>query len=131
MDEYSYQPSEAYDGSQPPQMDLFTEQEFLRHRIDDFIEDYRKCGIEHAKADREYHVVKAAKTLELRERGLPVTLIAEIVKGQVEVAEKREQMLVSEVMTRAALEAVLSAKIQVKLVSQALAREWANPQASY
>lgn len=130
MDEYDYQPAEAY-GQPEPSYDLYTEEQVLRRKLDQFIEEYRKAGIEHARADRAYYVAKAARTLELRDLGMPVTLISQVIKGESGVAEKREEMLVAEVMTRAALEAILSTKVQIKLVDSALQREWANPQASY
>lgn len=76
-------------------------------------------------------MLKAAKTLELKEKGVPATVIAQVIKGEESVAAARERMLVAEVMTRAALEAVLSTKLQVKLVDSQLQREWATPQAGY
>lgn len=128
MNQYDdYLPSEAYDT--PPQYDLYTEEQQLRASLDRHIEEYRRCGIEHAKRDREYYVLKATKTLELKDQGMPATVIAQVIKGVEPVAEAREKMLVAEVMTRAALEAVLSTKLQVKLVDSQLQREYSTPQA--
>lgn len=129
MSQYDYLLSEAYDT--PPQYDLYTEEQHLRSSLDRHIDEYRRCGIEHAKRDREYYVLKATKTLELKDQGMPATVIAQVIKGIEPVAEAREKMLVAEVMTRAALEAVLSTKLQAKLVDGQLQREWANPQAGY
>lgn len=131
MSKYDYLPSEAYDSDAPPQYDLYTEEQQLRTSLDGYIEEYRRCGIEHAKRDREYYVLKATKTLELKDQGMPATVIAQVIKGIEPVAEAREKMLVAEVMTRAALEAVLSTKLQVKLVDSQLQREYATPQAGY
>lgn len=115
----------------PPQYDLYTELQQLRAKLGEYIGEYRRCGIEHAKRDREYYMLKAAKTLELKEEGMPATVIAQVIKGEESVAAARERMLVAEVMTRAALEAVLSTKLQVKLVDSQLQREWSTPQAGY
>lgn len=131
MSQYDYLPSEAYNSDTPPQYDLYTEEQQLRTSLDRYIEEYRRCGIEHAKRDREYYVLKATKTLELKDQGMPATVIAQVIKGIEPVAEAREKMLVAEVMTRAALEAVLSTKLQVKLVDSQLQREYATPQAGY
>lgn len=131
MSQYDYLPSEAYDSDIPPQYDLYVEERQLRSKLDALIDEYRRCGIEHAKRDREYYMLKAAKTLELKEEGMPATVIAQVIKGEESVAAARERMLVAEVMTRAALEAVLSTKLQVKLVDSQLQREWATPQAGY
>lgn len=124
-----YLPAEAYDGYSPPQYDLYTEEQQLRANLTEYIEEYRSCGIEHAKRDREYYVIKAAKTLELKDDGVPATVIAQVIKGIEEVAEAREKMLTAEVMTRAALEAIMSTKLQIKLVESQLQREYASPQA--
>lgn len=132
MNQYDdYLPSEAYDSDIPPQYDLYVEERQLRSKLDALIDEYRRCGIEHAKRDREYYVLKATKTLELKDQGMPATVIAQVIKGVEPVAEAREKMLVAEVMTRAALEAVLSTKLQVKLVDSQLQREYSTPQAGY
>ena len=131
MNQYDdYMPPEAYDDI-PPQMDLYVEEQQLRAKLDEYIEEYRRCGIEHAKRDREYYILKAEKTLELKNDGMPATVISQVIKGVGSVAEAREKMLVAEVMTRAALEAVLSAKLQLKLVDSQLQREYSTPQAGY
>lgn len=132
MNQYDdYLPSEAYDSGIPPQYDLYVEERQLRSKLDALIDEYRRCGIEHAKRDREYYVLKATKTLELKDQGMPATVIAQVIKGIEPVAEAREKMLVAEVMTRAALEAILSTKLQVKLVDGQLQREYSTPQAGY
>lgn len=115
----------------PPQLDLYTELQRLRTDLDDYIAEYGRCGAEHARLDREYYVLKAAKTLELRDGGMPATVIAQVVKGVEPVAAARERMLVAEVMTRAALEAIMSTKLQIKTVESQLQREWSTPQAGY
>lgn len=111
--------------------DLYSEEQRLRARLGDYIGEYRRCGIEHAKRDREYYVLKAAKTLEMKDAGVPATVIAQVIKGEESVAAAREKMLVAEVMTRAALEAIMSTKLQIKLVDSQLQREWSTPQAGY
>lgn len=132
MNQYDdYLPSEAYDSDIPPQYDLYVEERQLRSKLDALIDEYRRCGVEHAKRDREYYVLKATKTLELKDQGMPATVIAQVIKGIEPVAEAREKMLVAEVMTRAALEAILSTKLQVKLVDGQLQREYSTPQAGY
>jgi len=132
MNQYDdYLPSEAYDSDMPPQYDLYVEERQLRSKLDALIDEYRRCGTEHAKRDREYYALKAAKTLELKEQGMPATVITQIIKGVEPVAVAREKMLVSETMARAALEAILSTKLQIKLVESQLQREYSNPQAGY
>ena len=131
MSQYDYLPSEAYDSDIPPQYDLYVEERQLRSKLDALIDEYRRCGMEHAKRDREYYALKAAKTLELKEQGMPATVITQIIKGVEPVAVAREKMLVSETMARAALEAILSTKLQIKLVESQLQREYSNPQAGY
>lgn len=130
MDQYNYLPSEAY-GDLPPQADLYTELQVLRQKLDSLIEEYRRCGTEHAKLDRQYYAVKAATTLKLKEEGMPATVISQVIKGIDPVAEAREKMLTAEVMTRAALEAVMGIKLQIKTVDSQLQREWSTPQAGY
>lgn len=132
MSQYDdYLPAEAYGGDHAPQYDLYSEEQQLRTKLDECIEEYRRCGIEHARRDREYYVIKAAKTLELKDDGMPATVIAQVIKGVESVAAAREKMLVAETMTRAALEAVMSTKLQIKLVESQLQREYSTPQAGY
>lgn len=111
--------------------DLYTELQQLRAKLGEYIGEYGRCGAEHARLDREYYVLKAAKALELRDGGMPATVIAQVIKGVEPVAAARERMLVAEVMTRAALEAIMSTKLQIKTVESQLQREWSTPQAGY
>ena len=126
-----YPPAEAYDSYAPPQYDLYSELQQLRSSLDELIAKYRRCGSEYARLDREYHTAKAVMTLKMRDEGVPATVIAQVIKGVDPVAEAREKMLSAEVMTRAALEAVMSTKLQIKLVDSQLQREWSTPQAGY
>lgn len=109
--------------------DLFSEREFLRRKLDQCIKMLRQTGSEYAMADREYNVAVRACWMRLRSDGMPVGMIDKVYKGEDDVADKRFRLIEAEAMKDANKEAVMSYKLQLRLVEEQIQREWSNPQA--
>lgn len=128
---HDYMPWDAYDDGRTQHYDLYIESQQLRRDLNDYVRQLRESGSEYAASDREYHVLKRVRTLELRDEGMPVTLVTQVVKGIDDVAKAREKMLVAEAMHRANLEAIQSCKLQLRLIEAQIQREMSNPQAGF
>ena len=111
--------------------DLFSEMESLRHRLDPYVEEFRRSGTAFAEADRAYHVAKTTEALRLKAEGMSATLIAQVIKGMPDVAEARFEMIRAQELHRADLEGIQSTKLQMKTVNDQISREWSNPQAGF
>ena len=107
--------------------DLYNE---LQQKIKDLnvsIKKLRETGTEYAEAERNYKITLRNEALKLRaEKGMPVTLIQQVVYGVPEVAEKRFKRDVKEAVYRANQEAINSTKLQIRVIENQLSREWTN-----
>ena len=91
------------------------------------IKKLRETGTEFAEAERDYKITLRKEALKLRaEKGMPVTLIQQVVYGVPEVAEKRFNRDVKEAIYQANQEAINSTKLQIRVIENQLSREWGN-----
>lgn len=109
--------------------DLYTERESLRRKLDQCIRMLRQTASEYAQADRAYNVAVRGCWMRLRDMGMPVGMISKVYKGEEDVADKRFALIQAEAMKDANREAVMSYKLQLRLVEDQIQREWSNPQA--
>lgn len=110
---------------------LYTEREELRAKLNQCVMLLRKSGTEYAEADREYNLAVRLAWLRLRDEGMPVGMISKVYKGENEVAERRLALLEAETMRDANREALLSYKLQLRLVEEQIQREYSSPQSSF
>ena len=106
-------------------IDLYNE---LQAKINDLnvsIKKLRETGTEFAEAERDYKITLRNEALKLRaEKGMPVTLIQQVVYGVPEVAEKRFKRDVKEAIYQANQEAIQSIKLQLRLLENQINREF-------
>ncbi|MBO7528000.1 MAG: hypothetical protein J6T74_08980 [Clostridia bacterium] len=106
-------------------MDLVNDIEALRQRLNTSIVKLRDYGKELAEAERDYKITLRLEALKLRqEKSMPVTLIAQIIYGVPEVADKRYKRDIAETMRDTALENINSLKLQIRILESQLQREW-------
>ena len=106
-------------------MDLFNELEKKIRELNTSLKKLRETGTEFAEAERDYKITLRQEALKLRsEKGMPVTLIQQIVYGVPEVAEKRFKRDVAEAVYQANQEAINSTKLQIRVIEGQLNREW-------
>lgn len=106
-------------------MDLLNELQLKIKELDISIKSLRKTGTEFAEAERNYKVALRREALNLRaEKGMPVTLIQQVVYGVPEVANKRFNRDMKEAIYKANQEAINSIKLQIRIIEGQLNREW-------
>ena len=107
--------------------DLFNELQQKIKELNISIKKLRETGTEFAEAEKDYKITLRQEALKLRaEKGMPVTLIQQVVYGIPEVAEKRFQRDVKEAIYQANQEAINSTKLQIRVIENQLSREWNN-----
>ncbi len=106
-------------------MDLFNDMQKLLNDLNISIRKLRETGTDFAEAERDYKVTLRQEALKLRaEKGMPVTLIQQVVYGVPEVADKRFKRDVKEAVYQANQEAINSIKLQIRVIEGQLNREW-------
>ena len=103
--------------------DIFNKQNELSGCIKT-LENYGKTL---AEKEKDYKICLRQEALKLRsEKGMPVTLINQIVYGVPEVAEKRFQRDVAETMYNTCQERINTLKLQIRILESQVQREWGN-----
>lgn len=106
-------------------MDLYSEITQKTKELDTSVRELRKTGTAFAEAERDYKIELRKQALKLRaEKGMPVTLIGQVVYGVPEVAELRFKRDISEAVYQANQESINSIKLQLRLLEGQLSREW-------
>lgn len=106
-------------------MDLYNDLLKLQRDLNISIKKLRETGTEYAEAERDYKITLRQEALKLRaEKGMPVTLIQQVVYGVPEVANARFKRDVKEAVYQANQEAINSIKLQIRVVESQLSREW-------
>ncbi len=77
-----------------------------------------------ARIEREYRVAKAKRIAALREKGTPVTIIGDLVKGDEAISLLAYKRDCADVVYQANHEAVLLAKKRADSFKEIIAREW-------
>ena len=103
----------------------------LIERAEKGVQDMRDTGCAYAKNRQAYEIAKAQRTLELRAKGTPVTLIPHLVQGYDDVNEARMLKDSAEALYAAAKEVVNVTKLKIRLVESQINREWYQPQGGY
>ena len=108
-------------------MDLYNELQKKINELNISIKKLRETGTDYAEAEKEYKITLRNEALKLRaEKGMPVTLIQQVVYGVPEVAEKRFKRDVKEAVYKANMEAINVFKLQVRIIEAQLQREYGN-----
>lgn len=106
-------------------MDLIQELQQKIRELAASIKQLRVSGTAKAEAEKNYKIKLREEALKLRaEKGMPVTLINQIVYGIPEVAELRFKRDIADTVYQANLEAINSTKLQMRILENQIAREW-------
>lgn len=107
--------------------DLIDELNQKNRELSASIKALRVSGTALAEAEKAYKIKLREEALKLRaEKGMPVTLINQIVYGIPEVAELRFKRDIADTVYQANLEAINSTKLQMRILDAQIQREWGN-----
>ena len=98
----------------------------LSERCDELIKELAKQGDLLAQAQYSYYRQKAAVAFRLKDEGLPVTMIQQVLKGEPSVAILMRERDVAKSRYEATKETINVLKLQLKLSDNQIQREWSN-----
>ena len=104
--------------------DLMDKMSSLTSLLDAAVGAFGRRGNDYAAAERDYRVSLAQKMLELREKGLPATLIPDLARGDRKIAHLKFDRDAKESVYKAAQEAIQSYKLQIRITESQIEREW-------
>ena len=105
-------------------MDLITRIQNLIGELQQYINGLKNWGIKRAGAEKEYQTVMAQAVLKERDAGTAIGVINLVVKGKKDVAEKRMERDIAEVMYQVSQEKINVAKLELRLLDSQASREW-------
>ena len=100
--------------------------EELNNLLTSALSEYKKRGQDYAKAYKNYRVKVAQKLLQLKAEGMPVTISYDIARGDEEVANAKEQEIITECLYKSCQEAINTYKLQIKIIQAQINNDYGN-----
>lgn len=104
--------------------DLFTEVTQKLDELDKALGSLGKAGRAYAQAEKDYKIALRKAILIERNKGTPVTVILNLVKGEEDVADLRFKRDCAETVYKTCLEGINVLKLESKIISEQIDREW-------
>ena len=105
-------------------METYDEIDLRQRELDIAVRSLRKTATAYANAERNYKKALRQKALELRDGGMPVTLIDKVIYGEEEVSNLRFDRDVAEAVYKANQESINVLKLNLRILEGTLQREW-------
>ena len=86
--------------------------------------EYKKRGIDYAKAYKNYRVLLSQELLKLKAEGMPVTIAYDIARGTEQVANAKEQEIITECLYKSCQEAINTYKLQIKILQENINKDY-------
>lgn len=106
--------------------DLMTELRAKNNQLGQSLKFLRKSGEDYANALAEYRMAFSQELLKLRDEGYAISLAENIARGKREIAMLKQKQIISEAVYEANRESINVLKLQIKLLNEQIAREWAE-----
>ena len=103
--------------------DLIIELQDLRKTLNLAIEVLKERGYKKAQAEQNYRVALAKEILTNRDKGVPVTIISDICRGNEEIAKLKLERDIAETLYDTAQQKIYSTKLELQIVENQLNAE--------
>ena len=105
-------------------MELWQEIQDLNNLLSRAISELKERGRNYACAYKNYRMLLAQELLKLKAEGMPVTIAYDIARGKTEIAQAKEQEIITESLYESCKEAINAYKLQIKILDAQYQREW-------
>lgn len=107
-------------------MELYDELQIKNKQLDQALRTFRQNGIALADAEKKYKEMVTKEILRLRDEGMAVTLIAQVIYGLPSISMLRFERDCAKAVYDANAEAINVKKLQIRLIESQMQREWSN-----
>ena len=107
-------------------MELWQELDVKNKQLEQALRTVRQNGIALAEAEKKYKEAVSKEVLKLRDEGMAVTLISQVIYGLPSISTLRFERDCAEVVYNANQEAINVKKLQIRLIEAQISREWGN-----
>lgn len=105
-------------------MEEHLKMEELNKYLTSALSEYKSRGKAYAEAYRNYRVLLSQELLRLKAEGMPVTICSDLARGKKEVAEAKEQEIITECLYKSCQEAILTYKLQIKVLQNQIDKDY-------
>lgn len=105
-------------------MEEIKKMEELNNYLTSALAEYKIRGKAYAEAYKNYRVLLSQELLKLKAEGMPVTLCNDLARGKKEVAEAKEQEIITECLYKSCQEAILTYKLQIKILQENINKDY-------
>ncbi|KXG78269.1 hypothetical protein [Thermotalea metallivorans] len=103
--------------------DLVKELDEQRKTLTKAIGILKKRGIEKAETEKNYRIAVAKEILKLRDEGIPVTIISDLVRGKEEIADLKMKRDIAETMYESCLQKIYQTKLELGIIERQIEAE--------
>ena len=103
---------------------MWEEIEKAMRDLEKCVSEYKKYNKDYAVKERKYRVLLSQRLTQLRAAGEKVTHLADIARGQEDIAELRFDRDIAEGLKKSAEEGINYYKIKIRVLEGQLNREW-------
>lgn len=107
-------------------MDLIIQMNELNSLLTSALTEYKRRGKEYARAYANYRKMLAQELLRLKAEGMPATIAYDIARGKEEIANAKEQEIITECLYKSCQEAINTYKLQIKILQEQINKEMSN-----
>ncbi len=104
-------------------MDQLIQMTDLNNLLTSALKEYKRRGQEYAKSYSNYRKLLAMELLKLKAEGMPVTIAYDIARGKEEIANAKEQEIITECLYKSCQEAINTYKLQIKILQEQINKE--------
>lgn len=104
--------------------DLFTELQDKQRLLEMALGELGRRGRVKAQTEHDYRVALSQEMLKKRDAGYPATILGDLCRGERDIAKLKFERDVAETMYTAALEAINAYKLNIRVLSDQIDREW-------
>lgn len=105
-------------------MDLLKELQIKSSQLDQALKTLRQNGTALAQAEKDYKEMVTKEVLRLKDEGMAVTLISQVIYGLPSISTLRFQRDCASAVYNANQEAINVKKLQIRLIEAQINREW-------
>lgn len=97
---------------------LVIELDKQRKTLTNAIKILKQRGIDKAETEKNYRIAVAKEILRLRDEGIPVTIISDLVRGDKNIAELKMKRDIAETMYESCLQKIYQTKLELGIIER-------------
>lgn len=107
-------------------LDLWREIQNYSDTLEKAIRELKERGKKYAKCEHDYRILLSSRLTALRAEGQAVTHLADIARGEKEIARLKMERDIAESLYESCKEGIQVYKIKLRVLEGQLQREWGN-----